>query len=306
MWGLEVFGFTALFSPFFLLFMLFIAGSYWLLTGPQRGRFEGSAPVSVGKQITFYTACFLFYLVQGGPLELLGHLMFTFHMVNMSISYILVPPLILLSVPDWMWRALFRKRFNPKTSPWMHPIFTAVLFNVLFSLYHLPNIHDVIMTNYALHTAYYLVLLIASFMMWWNVICPVPEYNRLTELRKMGYIFLNGLLLTPSCALIIFAGEPMYAVYNNPQVWADAMGYCVPGDPAELLKLFQNGPASVINLLPPLDDQQLGGVLMKLIQEFIYGAVLAYVFRQWFKRESKEDELPPGPLNRSPREGFQP
>ncbi|ANE45549.1 cytochrome C oxidase assembly protein [Paenibacillus swuensis] len=291
MWGLDVFGYTALFSPFFMIFMLFIAASYWLLTGPQRNRFKDSVPVTKRQQTLFYTGLFLFYLVQGGPLDLMGHLMFTFHMLVMSISYIIVPPLILLGIPAWIWRPFLRKLGNPQNRALMHPIFTAVLFNTMFSFYHIPQVHDTIMTNYALHTAYYLALLVAAFMMWWHIMCPVPEYNRLTELRKMGYIFLNGLLLTPSCALIIFAGDPMYAVYNDPKVWADAMGYCVPGNPADLLKMFEGGPSTVFNLMSPLDDQQLGGTLMKLLQEAVFGVILAYVFRQWFKRENKEENI---------------
>jgi putative membrane protein len=42
--------------------------------------------------------------------------------------------------------------------------------------------------------------------------------------------------------------------------------------------------------LSPLDDQQLGGVIMKIIQEIVYGATLAYIFFRWYRRERKEDD----------------
>lgn len=41
-----------------------------------------------------------------------------------------------------------------------------------------------------------------------------------------------------------------------------------------------------------VEDQQLGGIVMKFVQEIMYGIILAYIFKQWFKREHKDDELP--------------
>ena len=43
-----------------------------------------------------------------------------------------------------------------------------------------------------------------------------------------------------------------------------------------------------------LHDQQLGGVLMKIIQEIVYGVILAHVFFEWYKKdqqEAKEEQL---------------
>ena len=89
---------------------------------------------------------------------------------------------------------------------------------------------------------------VTAFMMWFPVFCPLPELNRLNDLKKMAYIFGNGVLLTPACALIIFADSVIYDMYAN---------VTVP-----------------FTHLSPLDDQQLGGVIMKIIQEIIYGATL--------------------------------
>jgi putative membrane protein len=131
------------------------------------------------------------------------------------------------------------------------------------------------------------------------VTSPVPEWNRLSDLRKMGYIFANGLLLTPACALIIFAGEPLYRVYTDPAIWASAMGYCVSGNGEALLALV-DGP-SAFTMLGPFEDQQSGGIIMKLVQEVMYGSILAYVFFQWFRKErdAEEDASPALPAGHS-------
>ncbi|MFC4810590.1 cytochrome c oxidase assembly factor CtaG [Paenibacillus sp. GCM10023250] len=300
MLGLQYFSFEELWSPWFFFLMAALVILYFYLAGPWKEKHAPSEPRVTGLQKTlFVSGMVCYYMAQGGPLELLGHLMFTFHMVNMSLSYLIAPPLLLLGIPAFIWRRAFRASFWSKLNWTMNPIFTLVLFNMLFSLYHVPVVHDYVMTHFAVHRIYYLVLLVTSFMMWWQIACPVPEWHRLTDVRKMAYIFANGLLLTPACALIIFSGQSMYATYNDPEVWAKAMGYCVAGDPTILLSKF-TGP-SFFNLLSPKDDQQLGGVIMKLVQEVMYGCILAYVFFHWYKKEhgdSADDEIPDnGALN---------
>lgn len=295
MLGLQYFSFSALWSPIQLGLTVVVALLYLGLTGPWRTRFANSEPVSVGKKITFLIGLTVFYFAQGGPIDLLGHLMFSAHMTSMALSYLLAPPLMLIGIPGWMIRPLtnvpaVRKLLYALTSP----VVGVLSFNVLFSFYHMPNIHDYVMTHFAVHYAYYFVLLVTSLMMWWNVITPLPEMNRLTHLKKMGYIFLNGVLITPACALIIFAGEPLYASYTDPNVWAQAMGYCVPAGSQLLLENFK-GP-EFFSIFSPLEDQQLGGIIMKLVQELVYGSALAYIFFDWYIHERKnDDELEPDP-----------
>jgi putative membrane protein len=289
MLGLEYFGFRALWSPVLLLFIIAVAVAYLYVTGPLRHRFQEAEPVKAKVKFRFLLGLFLFYLAQGGPIDLLGHMMFSAHMLSMSIAYLIVPPLILLGLPAWLVRPVFQYRIVKKASYLvLNPLITVLLFNVLFSFYHIPAIHDVVMTNYTLHTVYYMLLLISAFMMWWQIACPVPELNRLSELQRMAYVFVNGVLLTPACALIVFAGAPLYATYSDPNIWATAMGYCVPANSNVILSDF--GGPEFFSILPPLDDQQLGGVIMKLVQEIMYGGILAYIFYQWYRRENVDND----------------
>ena len=84
MWGLEYFSFIDLWNPMFMLFMMTIVVLYTFIVGPWRLRFAGSQSVSVLRQLAFVLSIVLLYLTQGGPLNLLGHLMFSFHMTNMA------------------------------------------------------------------------------------------------------------------------------------------------------------------------------------------------------------------------------
>ncbi|UOQ94008.1 cytochrome c oxidase assembly protein [Halobacillus shinanisalinarum] len=38
-----------------------------------------------------------------------------------------------------------------------------------------------------------------------------------------------------------------------------------------------------------LQDQRLGGIIMKVVQEFSYGTVIAYVFFKWARLERAKD-----------------
>jgi putative membrane protein len=285
---LGYFSFRDVWSPVFLLFMLAVVVLYTFAVGPWRERFAGSAPVGAKRQTAFWLGIALLYLAQGGPLSLLGHLMFSYHMGSMAISYVVVPPMLLYGIPDWMWRAAFSHRFWRPLRFLMNPLLTLGFFNIFFSFYHMPAIHDWIMTHYFVHALYYILLLVTAMMMWWHIYCPVPEWNRLTPLRVIGYIFLDSLLLTPACVLIIFAGSPLFSVYYDPHDWARAMGYCVSGDLSALLA--QGGPG-LFNRMSPVEDQQLGGIIMKLLQEFVNAGAMYGVFVQWYRKErAKEDD----------------
>lgn len=284
----KYFSFYDLWSPLFLVSIVLIIILYLGLTGPFRDRFPASAPVPLSRKWMFVLGALLFYIAQGSPINMMGHMMFTFHMITMALSYIIVPPLMLLAIPSWLWRYLLDRKPLQRLKLFTYPILNAILFNALFSLYHTPVVHNYIMTHYIEHIIYYIVLFITAALMWWPIIVPVLEWSILTDIKKMGYIFLNGVLITPACALIIFAGEPLYATYVDKGAWIQAMGYCISGDPVKMLAIF-DGP-TFFNTLNPLEDQQLGVVVMKSVQEMMYTFLLFSVFKDWFRREGKDDD----------------
>jgi putative membrane protein len=96
------------------------------------------------------------------------------------------------------------------------------------------------------------------------------------------------MLLTPSCALIIFSDNPLYATYYDPHVWGKVMSLCVGSDTFSNLKI--SGP-ELFSSMPLIFDQRLGGVVMKIIQEIIYAVVLGHVFFEWYRKDQEEAEL---------------
>ena len=103
------------------------------------------------------------------------------------------------------------------------PLIILILFNAVFSLYHLPIIFDFIKTNIILHELYTGLLMLLALGLWWPLVNKIETYQSLTGLKKVAYIFASGALILPACALIIFNDHPMYATYSNPELWAKSL-----------------------------------------------------------------------------------
>ncbi|MGG5253076.1 cytochrome c oxidase assembly factor CtaG [Neobacillus sp. SM06] len=286
--SLTFFGFQALWSPYFFVLLLFISAVYFFITVKIWSRFQNAEPLTSKQAVFFVTGMVLFYTVKGSPLDILAHLLFYVHMIQMAVLLLLIPPFFIWGIPQWIWRKVLSLRvIHSLVRLFTKPLLSLVLFNGFFSFYHVPFIFDRVMQNMLLHAAYTNLLFLFAFFMWWPLVNELPEYQTLSGLKKVGYIFAAGVLLTPACALIIFANTPMYATYADPLAWGQAMNVSMGS--GHIAKLHLSGP-SVFSSISPLHDQQLGGVLMKVIQELIYGVFLGRVFFEWYKKDQRESE----------------
>jgi putative membrane protein len=287
----ESFGFRALWTPELIIVLLVVGAIYTYIVTKGRVHFKDAAPVALRKKIFFTLGLVALYIGWGSPLYVAGHIMITFHMTQMVFAYFVAVPLFLLGTPKWIFTAIIDKFKHTMLGPlfkvvWS-PIMALFLFNGLFSFYHVPFMFDTLMQSELLHSLYQQFLFVAATLMWWHMLAPVPSTSQLSDLRRIGYIFANGILITPACALIIFAPEPLYQTYTNPAVWASVMAYCLPAGAEVPMSIF-SGPNSFAFLETRM-DQQLAGVLMKIMQEITYGITIGYVFKQWLQKEKQQD-----------------
>ncbi|MDX8044902.1 cytochrome c oxidase assembly factor CtaG [Gracilibacillus sp. S3-1-1] len=285
---IQIFGFRALWSPYFMLFIVGLAVAYYFLFINRKDEKKAD-----NKQILyFYSGILLLYIIKGAPVDLLSHIMFTAHMVQMALYYLLFPILIIKGIPVWVWEKVFNM---PVVGAILRiltkPLVALLLFNGLFSMYHIPVVFDYAKANEIAHTSITLTILVAAFIVWWPIFSPIKELDKMPPLLKLGYIIANGILITPACALIIFATGTIYSTYSASGPWMQAMALCVPSDVLSSLSL--SGP-EMFSPLSILEDQQLGGIVMKITQEIIYGAILARIFFPWFRSGADTvDPLPP-------------
>ncbi|MBS4217876.1 cytochrome c oxidase assembly factor CtaG [Bacillus sp. FJAT-49711] len=285
---LSIFGFRALWSPYFIVFILLLTVGYFFIAVKLRHKIKDSEPLKTSQAILFLLAMALLYTTKGSPVDLLAHIMFTFHMVQMAFLYLIIPPILILSIPNWIWVRIIDLPFIKGIFKFFtKPLIALVLFNGLFSVYHIPLVMDAVKMNIFIHAVYTIILFIFAIFLWWPLINKLPGHHQLHGLKKLGYIIGDGVLLTPACGLIIFAPVAMYATYTDGEMWMKAMALCVPG--STLSGLSISGPELFTNM-PAREDQQLGGVLMKIIQEIVLGTILIKVLFEWFKKEQEDAE----------------
>ena len=289
MWlELQIFGFRALWSPYFFMFCVVLGILFYLITGPYRHKFGGGDKPTVKQHLFIYIGLFLLYLVKGSPVDLLSHIMLTAHMTQMAVYLLVFPILIIKGIPLWIWeKVVYAPIIKPIIKVLTKPLISLLLFNGLFSLYHIPAVFDFSKSAPIWHFIIHSILLLSAFIVFMPLLLPFKEINTMTPLMKIGYIFANGVLITPACVLIIFANEPLYAAYMEGGAWLDALALCVPNDILSGISIPLSGP-EVFSPLSTVLDQQLGGIIMKVLQEITYLTLLGRIFFNWFNSKSRE------------------
>ncbi|WP_050179604.1 cytochrome c oxidase assembly factor CtaG [Domibacillus robiginosus] len=295
--SIGIFGFQALWSPFFLGALLFITVLYFFLFTKWRNKFKESEPLSKRQALLFISAMVILYAVKGSPLDVMGHIMLSYHMVQMGVLYLIIPPLLIKAIPWWVWKRIIELPvIRPGFNFFTKPILALIMFNGLFSFYHIPDVLDFLKMSNALHSVYTVIFFFFALFMWWPLVNKQNDGRELHGLKKVGYIFASGVLLTPACALIVFATEPLYSTYSDASAWLKAMELCVP---VSMLSGLNLSSPELFSNMPVLEDQKLGGVIMKIIQEIVYGVILAQVFFEWFQKEQEQaDEITQADLDR--------
>lgn len=258
-------------NPLLLLFLVLIYIIYLWAMRKISNKFSGKRFLM--KKLSFLLGLITIYISLAGPVSILSNnLIFSAHMLQQGLMYLTMPFFILLGMPRNFYQFLDDRLFkNRILRIFKLPLINLLTFNMLWSLYHIPMIYEYIWKHFLLLEGVHLVLNTFAFLMWIQVLTPVDQINEMSYLKKIGYMFLNGMLITPACALIIFAPDVVYpSIYETPQVF---------------------------DWLTPKGDQQLGGIIMKLVQEITYGAAIGYVFLKWSKAEGSKDKIDELPKN---------
>jgi putative membrane protein len=209
--------------------------------------------------LLFFLSLCILYIAFGSPFETISHLSFSLHMLQLSILYFIVPPLLLLGIPGPFLQNIrghtLIVRMNRIT---MTPIAALYAFGGLFLMYHFPVVLTTISQNTFIHNGYLFVLLLLSFRMWGPIASPDSNKDG-SKRQNKRYLFLSGLVLMPACLLFILTA--LIGGMNNPLLTELTANLCI--SPSQLDSL---------NLLPaPFNtrlDQMFAGILMLGMHKF--------------------------------------
>ncbi len=191
-----------------------------------------------------------------GPLhDLSDSSLFSAHMAQHLLLTLLFPPLLLYGTPAWVVRPLLRPRWVMALGRVVtRPVAAAALFTGPIVLWHVPRFYEAALRHHELHILQHLVFLTTAVLMWWPVLSPVPELPRLPYPGQMLYLFLLGIPMSVTGALITLSGGVLYPFYGAaPRTWG----------------------------LSALADQQIGGLLMWVPGGLVLWLAMTVVWFRW-------------------------
>jgi putative membrane protein len=225
----------------------------------------------------------VFCLALVSPIDALadGYL-FSAHMLQHLLLLLIVPPLILLSLPptpvpdpsqkgpgQWLCRFL------------RQPVATWFLGVGGMWLWHAPALCNAAVTSGWIHRLQYVTLLLMGLAFWWPIIGPWRR-QRLASPAGIIYLFSACVGCTVLGIIITFAPVEVCSIYLHP---VDRLG---------ILPLLQHQWG-----LSPATDQQLGGLLMWVPACLIYFCGIFGLFARWHGETDEKEMIPEALLTKT-------
>ena len=243
-----------------------IEAAYLLGVGPIRERYNLSDNVDPRRVATFTLGLVVILVSLLSPLHVLSdRYLFSAHMLQHLLLTLVAPPLLIVGTPDWLIRPFLRPDVLFRLARLItHPVPAFVLFNVTFSLWHIPPLYNLSVTNHLVHIFEHFLFMGTAMVMWWPIASVMPELPRLTYPLQMIYLFLLSIAQLIVFAPITFSREPLYQWYvDAPHVFA----------------------------ISPVVDQQIGAIIMKMGGGAIFITLIIVAFFRWFNREEERSTV---------------
>ena len=177
--------------------------------------------------------------------------LYSVHMLQHMILAYFLPPLALLSMPEWLLRLIVGHGRGYKFVRFMSkPAVAGVLFNLTVMITHIPGVVNTSAQIGVLHYSIHFLLVMSALLMWMPVLGPFKELH-ISWPARMGYLFLQSIVPTVPAGWLTFAEGPVYKHYNVPvRVWG----------------------------LTVANDQQIAGAIMKVGGSFYLWGIIIYMY----------------------------
>jgi len=226
----------------------------------------GDTPAS--SRLWFAAGLLAIWLALDWPIGALGAgYLAALHTVSYILLSLIAPPCLILGIPVANWdRALahpgWRKILWWGARPWL----ALAVFNVVLITTHVPEVVDGLMASQTGALAVDLAWLGGGMLLWWPVMGPSAVVT-LSRPLKMAYLFVSTLPPILPSAFLTFADYPLYATYElAPRVY---------------------------DVMTAQQDQQVAGLVMKIIGDLPVWLAFGVVFFRW----ARESETSPPPIH---------
>jgi cytochrome c oxidase assembly factor CtaG len=198
------------------------------------------------------------------PIDGLGEdYLFSAHMVQHVLLGDVAPLLLLLALSRVIMRPATRRltRVERALGPFASPVTGIALWLSLMYLWHVPALYDAATQHSGVHMLEHLSFFAAGIALWWPLIQPVPMRRRLTGLQPLGYIAAAKAGLAALGIYLAWSTTARYPYYEQtPRIWN----------------------------LSPVEDQNVGGVIMMVEQSLTLVIVMVALFIAMLARSEEE------------------
>lgn len=234
-------------------------------------RVIGPLAVASGQQVVtriqrlfFAAGVVLLWLAADWPMhDIAEKYLYSVHMVQHLLIAFIVPPLLLLAMPEWLARliVLDDSRSARVLRLLTKPLVAGLAFNAVQLFTHWSAVVNTSVGNGAFHYAVHLLVFATALLMWFPVVGPLRELQ-MSEPGKMIYLFLMSIIPTVPAAWLTFAEGAVYSGYDHgDRLWG----------------------ISVTN------DQQAAGAIMKVLGGTYLWLLIAIRFFRFSSGQSAAD-----------------
>jgi cytochrome c oxidase assembly factor CtaG len=227
---------------------------------------RGSRGTSGARRLLFWSGWIVLTVALISPIHELGESLFSAHMVQHELLMLVAAPLLVLARPlvpmlwalpigarkkigAWSKRPSFAKGWSLITKP----VVAWILQAAAIWVWHIPALFDMTLRNDWVHAAQHVSFLGTSMLFWWSMLY---SWGPASYGRSFLAVFTTAIHTSLLGVLMTFAREPWYSAYAaTTKAWG----------------------------LTPLEDQQIGGLIMWIPAGIVYvGAGLA-LFAAWLR-----------------------
>ena len=252
-------------EPLLLITLLLVGWLYALGTGPLRDRIAPDVSEYPRRAaLLFYLGLIIVYLAVGSPLDQIGEqFLFSAHMTQHMLLIYVSPVLFIFGTPRWLIDWLLQPEALRKSMHLLtHPACGGLLFTFVYTVWHVPALYEAALQDKRIHVLEHWTMFSLGLLMLWPYLTTSTRVPRRSYGVRMLAIFLLMVGQLPVFAFLSFAGEAIYPTY----AWAPRI---IP--------------------LDALNDQILGGIIMKVVNMGFSLTILAISFYFWAKTEEQDD-----------------
>lgn len=206
------------------------------------------------------------------PIEAYEGQLFSVHMVQHMLLQLVAAPLLLAGAPITLTLRVASPRWRQRLLAVLHsPIIRAVSFPVVAWVFfaatnwgwHYSTLYDDALENQALHYLQHAHFLFAALLFWWPVVGADPSPWRMPHPVRLFYLFLAMPQQSFLGVSLLQATNVLYPHYvTNVRDWG----------------------------MTPLEDQQIGGMIMWVFGDIAFLAGMAVVLVAWMRHEERRTE----------------